>query len=312
MLQLRLALACCIYLTLICAVSVEAANRVTVQSKAFRVNSGPDTVGILIENDVNVIGLVIPIEMRSVSGGAFTKPPFANTTFKWQEVPNGRLATSPLGQLPDRNNRWPAALVTRNRYAVIADIADPWADCSGPTSNSYGERSLQCDGVSPDGVLYVSVSTGNDGIGEEIAMWPGSDTTPSLELIFPVNGNPGIFEIDTCCMTPGNHLVFVDEDVSPAPGMQFTKGTITLVPCACSCFSDPNCDSVISDVVDVVRTIDMAFRDSPEAADPIVVCPRSPTDVDCSGLTDAVDVVKIVNVAFRNADPATEYCEPCP
>lgn len=35
-------------------------------------------------------------------------------------------------------------------------------------------------------------------------------------------------------------------------------------------------------------------------------------DLNCDGVHTVVDVVKMVNVTFRNADPATEFCQPCP
>jgi hypothetical protein len=35
------------------------------------------------------------------------------------------------------------------------------------------------------------------------------------------------------------------------------------------------------------------------------------TDVNCDSATDIVDVVKVVNVAFRNSPAAQEFCDPC-
>lgn len=85
----------------------------------------------------------------------------------------------------------------------------------------------------------------------------------------------------------------------------------TVVPCACDCHADPVCDSVKSDVIDVINTINVAFRGSSPSADPNVACPRLPTDFNCSNSTDVIDVVKVINVAFRGANVATEYCVPC-
>ena len=79
--------------------------------------------------------------------------------------------------------------------------------------------------------------------------------------------------------------------------------------CQCPCFADPICDGVIN-ILDVVRVIDVAFRDYPAAYDPW--CPRATSDVDCSRVTDILDVVRVVNVAFRDGDPETEFCEDCP
>ena len=87
------------------------------------------------------------------------------------------------------------------------------------------------------------------------------------------------------------------------------------LPCICACHADPLCDGVISNVQDVVVTINVAFRGSAVVND--ADCPphgtnvQGRTDVNCSGATDVVDVVLVVNVAFRTAIPAVEYCSPC-
>ncbi len=81
--------------------------------------------------------------------------------------------------------------------------------------------------------------------------------------------------------------------------------------CACLCHGDAACDGVIVDILDVVNTVNVAFRNSAAITDPSPTCPREATDVDCSGGTDVLDVVRVVNVAFRNANAATEFCHPC-
>ena len=82
--------------------------------------------------------------------------------------------------------------------------------------------------------------------------------------------------------------------------------------CPCECHGDPQCDSVVSDLLDVIHTIDVAIRGVPPIADPNAACPKETTDVDCTDTTDVVDVVKVINVAFRGANAATEFCNPCP
>lgn len=81
--------------------------------------------------------------------------------------------------------------------------------------------------------------------------------------------------------------------------------------CACACHPDPNCDGVISDVADVVRVVDVAFRGAQEEIDPAPLCGKILTDVNCSSATDVADVIKVVNVAFRGAYASQEYCDAC-
>lgn len=86
----------------------------------------------------------------------------------------------------------------------------------------------------------------------------------------------------------------------------------TVAPC--QCHADPVCDGA-SNVQDVIKVVDRAFRGFAEIVDP--ACPHGlpaldgTTDVDCSGETSIVDVVKMVDVAFRGADPAVKFCAPC-
>jgi len=80
------------------------------------------------------------------------------------------------------------------------------------------------------------------------------------------------------------------------------------VLCRCDCLADPQCDGELN-ILDVVRAVDVAFRDKP----PVTVrpCPVPNTDVTCDGVTDVLDVVRLVDVAFRSGDPGTMFCNPC-
>lgn len=81
--------------------------------------------------------------------------------------------------------------------------------------------------------------------------------------------------------------------------------------CLCVCHADPNCDGVLCDVLDVVKTVDVAFRGAVEQHDSGPVCWAKQTDADCDGSTNIVDVVRIINVAFRGASAGAELCDPC-
>ena len=79
--------------------------------------------------------------------------------------------------------------------------------------------------------------------------------------------------------------------------------------CDCPCKYDPQCDAVISDILDVTLTINRAFRGAAAVQDPS--CPVERTDVDASSATDVIDVTKVINVAFRGQTVAANYVDPC-
>jgi hypothetical protein len=95
------------------------------------------------------------------------------------------------------------------------------------------------------------------------------------------------------------------------PGGRIDAGSAYLFGCACDCPCkyDPQCDGVISDILDVSQTINVAFRGQPATKDPL--CPVERTDVDASHATDVLDVTKVINVAFRGQSVATNYVDPC-
>ncbi len=73
--------------------------------------------------------------------------------------------------------------------------------------------------------------------------------------------------------------------------------------------TDPACDGIVSDVVDVVTTVNVSFRGAPPVWDP--GCSYERTDVNADGAVDVLDVAKVVNVAFRGQTIAANYIKPC-
>lgn len=86
---------------------------------------------------------------------------------------------------------------------------------------------------------------------------------------------------------------------------------MTTVTCVCDCLAEPgNCNGAI-DAVDVLTTVNIAFRSGPPVADPQPSCPITRSDVNCDGVTSIVDIIKVIEVAFRGADPTVTFCNPC-
>jgi hypothetical protein len=125
-----------------------------------------------------------------------------------------------------------------------------------------------------------------------------------------VSGSGGAVETVETTTLAGYDLECVSDWVTFAPRFVGGEITIPIPPCACDCFGDPQCDQV-TNVVDVVNAVNVAFKNAPDIVDPNGACPLTTTDVDCTGFTNVVDVVKFVNVAFKSADAALEFCDPC-
>lgn len=279
---LLLALAACLALT----AEAFSANAVVVESRTVPSGDGLFSIGVYVENDVELMGVLFPFAIRSVSGGAFIAESLA-------VVPSNRLSTHLIGYtvrnyLPSEDN---------NRY---------W-ECGGGGFKTRG----QPDFVSPDAFLYAAVVGGEDS-----TLAPGSDGTPpggtpSLTITFGVGPELGVFEIDTTCITPGNHLQFVQDGSPPVKvNASFTKGTIE-VGCECDCHTDPNCDTY-HDIVDWILIKNVAQGSSQPIPDPNPMCPVVTTDVNCDGVTNNTDKNLMYEVLFNGADPDTLFCQPCP
>jgi hypothetical protein len=174
--------------------------------------------------------------------------------------------------------------------------------------------------------MLVSLSTGDESIGDDIELDPGRDAdgSPSIRLIFDVNAGPGIFTIDTCCVAGFNHLLYADR-YAQERAVNFNRGIIgidasVVGPTCYDRLVDANCDGMI-DIRDIVTTIDVAFRGFPLRL--IVECMTPPArrasvyvgidisvgcpacfdrlvDANCDGKIDILDVVTTIDVAYRH------------
>jgi hypothetical protein len=130
----------------------------------------------------------------------------------------------------------------------------------------------------------------------------GGVTTSSSYEAFNAIGGPAVGEATSSGYEIGSGFVYG----------AMAEGEVT---CQCNCHGDPapigSCDGS-QDVLDVVQTVNVAFRGAAPIPDPNGQCPYQATDTNCSNSTDVIDVVKMVNVAFRGANRATEFCDPCP
>jgi len=291
--------------------SVHAENSVVVESKSLAPNQSGCQVGVFLTNDIDLTGIVLPLEFRTISGNAFMAP----GGFSRDHA--NRLKNSPLGNAGcDSRGCWPAGNITRRTFAVPT----VGGNCFRPAdpSTSWNTAATLPDFTTPDAIFHASVSTGDPGQGEPITLLPGSDPMVTAQasylITFTTAGSNGIFIIDTTCVRPFNHLAVTDIATTPVP-VSFQAGLISICcACQCGCHADPQCDGA-TDIIDVILTGNRAFRGSSATNDETCTGHGSTvdgrTDVDCSGATDIVDVVRMVDVAFRGVDPALRFCDPC-
>jgi hypothetical protein len=222
----------------LCAAQLAGAtNSVVIESKTFAPSQVACSVGVFITNDVPITGIVLPLELRSISGGAFTQVT-APTSFRFKVIPGNRLDNSPLGT---GGENWPDA------QRVLRYFASPMllGHCSGPISRTYDVSASSGDGISPDAVLYATVSMGDPGIGEEWYLPPGADgggtSTASMIFTFSVDSAGGCFRIDTCCVKPSNHLGMVEAAEIPQYVLpNFKRGIVSVGTSDCPGDIDPD------------------------------------------------------------------------
>jgi len=229
---MTISLAAC--LVFLCGVTVMAANTLIIDSPTVPPNATGVVLGFYLSNDEDATGLVLPFELREINAGSYV-----TTSFSPGPNPAGRLQNSPLGPAFNENDPggWPAASITTRRYDV------PGANtCSGPVSSTWAVAAGQIGFTTPDATLHATVSTGDESIGQNIALAAGTDPAgvPSYQYTFNVTGVQGQFIVDTMCTAPASHLGYVNRQTQFVP-LAFTAGVVTIFqpPNACPVMTGP-------------------------------------------------------------------------
>ena len=263
-------------------------NIIIVESKQVVPGQTGVQVGIYVQNvGHSVQSITLPLEIREVTPGAFITGSYSLTV-------QGRVAASGLTD-------W-----TELRYY---DNPDGVNSCCGPVGNSYtggsatpGTPSAPTDAVAFVGLSYTTsaMPSGSDGV-------PGTGT-PSFVLTFDVTSTPGIFEIDTNCVTPANHLLTVEDYPLATYLPAFVKGIVTIgTPCFCPHQADYD-DNFVLDALDFNDMIDVLFFGATDPQDP--ACPTTRTDFNYDSFPDALDLNDMIDHLFFGGPPPCDPCNP--
>ena len=189
--------------------SSDPEDSITVESKSVCANDESVEIRVRMTNTTEVRHLTVPLEFRTISGGAFVR----SVKMSWDErLPPGK--TEPLGE-----------------FAMTHHYDHKNCGCSNGQTQGYGKvrvsdtlpHSVE---VSPYAVMFTRLRLmgGN--------LLPGRDSIGSMVITLDIDKHAGVFEIDTTCMCPANHLLFVIQDNGPRGiNPAFTKGVITVSDC---------------------------------------------------------------------------------
>jgi hypothetical protein len=174
-------------------------------------------IGIYLTNDLPLKNLVIPLVLRSVAGGAF----FTKVAVK-------RTAGARIGDYLTAINLY-RGFLKDSLQGCFTYIGDDTTFYHGfERTPSWVDTSSHSVVGPPVGAL---ISCGRI-MPSEPTLPAGSDSTPSFHLLVDIDNSAGEFVVDTVCIGPFNHLVFVAEDsaqVTVARNPSFTKGVITVI-----------------------------------------------------------------------------------
>lgn len=264
----------------------DGAGSVVIESKTVWVGT-QNTVGVFLTNTSTLGGLVIPLVVREID----TYP----TALSFKLRSDGRLLSEFAPPL---------------KILGAYDLLD--GDCAGGPGTGF-TGPVATASSAPYQVTLPSVSSpdafqcalGSIALVGAATLSPGSDVVPSLEISFTAPGTPGMFEIDTTCSNPANHLAFYEATTHGEITPSFTKGTITVALCDCPYQGDFDGDNVI-DAIDLNDMINALFFGGPDPQD--IVCPTTRADFNNDNAADALDLnLLIEHMFFGGGGP----CDPC-
>lgn len=192
---------------------VEAANRVTLQSKSVMRGADTVTMGVYLQNDVEVMAVMVPLEVRAIDAGSFVR---------------GTLGAEFQGRLsPFLQGENCGSTHVRTLGHRVVDYEDKLCVGNDSLASVWKSDDSTADFASPDAILCAVV-------GYDSTLRVGCDSLsetgiPSVALHFGVTDILGRFEIDTTCIPPFNHLLYITSEMVPQKlTPEFAKGVIEI------------------------------------------------------------------------------------
>jgi hypothetical protein len=115
------------------------------------------------------------------------------------------------------------------------------------------------------------------------------------------------FFIDTTCVNPAGHLLFILYNGTTDPTLTFTPGTITCERCECPYQGDGDEDGFLT-VLDLQIIGRILFRGEDDVTDP--QCATTRFDLDCDGFVTSLDLAVLIDHLFVNGPPPCDPCTP--
>ena len=265
-------------------------DRVEIESKSVTIGTAA-SVGIYIENVTSIRSLVLPLVIRSSDAGAY---PTAITA-----------RYNPAGRIP--NDGPISGLSIVNGY----DVED------GTCKNSYPGGFATLEGTSPNGAYTLATPDDPDGVlfvrhrvlGTDLPAgtdFPVGEGVPSMYLDFAMPATEGQFIIDTTCINPANHMIFLTSD-GYSPTIAFTAGVVDVVSCDCPFQSDLD-QSGYLDALDLSVQIDITFFQG--AIPKMANCPENCADFNSDGTINALDLNGLIDHLFFGGNGPCNPCSP--
>jgi hypothetical protein len=196
---------CLLALTVLCTAPAWAANTVTVESRTLNGGETGVELRVSLVNDVTLRTVGVPLAFRTVEGSAFM------TSLKcgWGDrLPEG--FGQPLTSI--------AFLNTYHTENGTCKSGQP----GGFGTIVYSDTLEHPVPGSPVAVFFFRSKLVSD------VLLAGADTEGSLRIEFDATTAQGIFEIDSTCVNPENHLLFIEDVGNVGRVPEFTKALITI------------------------------------------------------------------------------------